>query len=558
MNSVRAGARLVWKGPMSTVSTLIENPILRGFHPDPSWVWHHGRAWLATSSFGLVPGLPVYTSTDLAHWDYAGPAIDEAMGGKLFLKYIHDDTRGVFAPSIRVIGDALVIVSTVVSIEVDRAIADGCDPDELRAMSAANGNFALVSHDDGRTWEGPHWVTGAIGNDPDLFVDDDGTAWWLAAHQSYNPKWPYQSDIYLRRLDLDTWTLSGPELVPWHGALEGAVWAESPHLFRHDGRYYLIAAEAGTSRLHAESVARSTSLTEYFEGNPANPILTHRNLGSHYPVQNIGHCDMLRDDDGRWWGVCLGSRIVKGYSFMGREPFVFPIEWEDGWPVFAPGTGLVPRFVDARHTGADAEASAERTDANGTDQAISRVPADRLLRSPRQPGWLWTKVDHTDFTIFADVIAGADSDAAIAPTREVRIQQTESDYAALTIDPATREVRAIASAHGVAETLWTGPYDETAAYSIRLNGTITEFRVEPASAMDDAGATATGTDCEPTLLVRAGEVPEASIAAGGYPVPDTSSPVTPTESTLLASRSAGFLSTEEAGGYLGCLAGVLR
>lgn len=523
-------------------AAIIENPILRGFHPDPSWTWHNGRAWLATSSFGLVPGLPIHTSTDLVHWQPTAPAIDEDMGAKLFLKYIHDDTRGVFAPSIRSIGGALVIVSTVVSIEVDRAMADGCDPDELRAMREANGNFALVSHDDGRTWEGPHWVSGAVGNDPDLFVDADGTAWWLAAHQSYNQRWPYQSDVYLRRLDMDSWTLSGPEHVLWHGALEGSVWAESPHLFRHDGMYYLLAAEAGTSRLHAQSVARSSTLTEYFEGNPANPILTHRNLGSRYPVQNIGHCDVLRDDRGRWWGVCLGSRLVEGLSFMGREPFIFPVAWEDGWPVFAPGTGLVPRFVDA-HTGRAAVVEPDDRTDTGTDGAISRIPADQLLRSPRQPGWLWTKVDHTDFAVFA------------GRAHEVRIQQTERDYAALTIDPIAREAQAIVVSHGTAETVWSGKYSDDIEYSIRLNGSILEFRAEsPERQGADDHLAADST----TLTVRTGEVPITGTAAGGYPIPAASSPTAPPTSTLLASRSAAFLSTEEAGGYLGCLAGALR
>lgn len=173
----------------------IINPVLHGFHPDPSWMWHDGKAWLVTSSFGLVPGLPIYTSADLAHWDYAGAAIDATVADRLFLGYIASDERGVFAPSIRALGSAIVIVSTVVSIDSRRALADGADPDAIAAMERANGNFALVSHDGGATWDGPYWVDGATGNDPDLFIDEDGTAWWVGSHQSANPRWPYQSDI---------------------------------------------------------------------------------------------------------------------------------------------------------------------------------------------------------------------------------------------------------------------------------------------------------------------------------------------------------------------------
>lgn len=355
----------------------IINPVLHGFHPDPSWMWHDGKAWLVTSSFGLVPGLPIYTSADLAHWDYAGAAIDATVADKLFLGYIASDERGVFAPSIRALGSAIVIVSTVVSIDSRRALADGADPDAIAAMERANGNFALVSHDGGATWDGPYWVDGATGNDPDLFIDEDGTAWWVGSHQSVNPRWPYQSDIYMRRLDLDHWTLNGPEHVLWHGAMEGATWAESPHIVSKDGWYYLFAAEAGTERRHAQSAARSKSPIGPYQGDPCNPILTHRHLGRRYPVQNIGHCDVLRDDDGQWWGVCLGSRIIDGYSFMGREPFVFPVTWEDDWPVFAPGDGLVPRIVATDGSRAFAGRAGERAEATGSacsDAAID--PSD--------------------------------------------------------------------------------------------------------------------------------------------------------------------------------------
>ncbi|MDU2420643.1 MAG: glycoside hydrolase family 43 protein [Bifidobacterium scardovii] len=548
----------------------IINPVLHGFHPDPSWMWHDGKAWLVTSSFGLVPGLPIYTSADLAHWDYAGAAIDATVADRLFLGYIASDERGVFAPSIRALGGAIVIVSTVVSIDSRRALADGADPDAIAAMERANGNFALVSHDGGATWDGPYWVDGATGNDPDLFIDEDGTAWWVGSHQSANPRWPYQSDIYMRRLDLDRWTLNGPEHVLWHGAMEGATWAESPHIVRKDGWYYLFAAEAGTERRHAQSAARSKSPIGPYQGDPCNPILTHRHLGGRYPVQNIGHCDVLRDDDGQWWGVCLGSRVIDGYSFMGREPFVFPVTWEDDWPVLAPGDGLVPRIVatdgnraSAGRTGEHAgTAGSARSDATidpgdtpdaaaHDDSSVDRpaswrsvaIGADHALHTPLQPDWSWAKVTETDFSVFT----------LPESTGEIRIQQNQGVYAALHFDADTRTAEGVIRNGGDRSVLWRRPIEDGKAYTIRLNGTRLEFRDEPASAgAADAQPT---TTAEPPLRVRIGDAPHAGIAAGGYPLHRVN-PCVPPSSRLIAQCDAAFLSTERAGGYLGCLAGI--
>ncbi|WP_241217033.1 glycoside hydrolase family 43 protein [Bifidobacterium goeldii] len=535
--------------------TPIVNPILRGFHPDPSWMWHDGRAWLVTSSFGLVPGLPIHTSTDLAHWQREGAAIDEEMAKKLFLAYIDSDDHGVFAPSIRMIGDAMVIVSTVVRVNEQRALENGADPAQIEAMHNANGNFALVSHDHGHSWEGPHWINGARGNDPDVFIDTDGTSWWVCSHQSDNPQWRFQSDIVIRRLNLDTWSLEGPEHVLWHGALEGATWAESPHILRHDGQYYLLAAEAGTERHHAQTVARSRELIAMYEGNPRNPILTHRHLGERFPVQNVGHCDLLQDNDGRWWGVCLGSRIVDGYSFMGREPMVFPVTWEHDWPVFAPGSGLVPHVVNTDDGGyspvSTGTSETTVTDTPTESWHTTTVSDDNIIQLPWQHGWQWAKVDTVDFSVILNPVAA----------NEARIQQDRNRYAALVADCERGIIQAIIhDAKNADELIYEGTLDANTDYVIRLNGTTIEFRKESHnSAYKQASATdmpnTTMADLPAALTIRRGSQQSFNITAGGWPVLHANSKA-PTGSELFATHDATFLSTESAGGYVGCLAGI--
>jgi beta-xylosidase len=49
--------------------------------------------------------------------------------------------------------------------------------------------------------------------------------------------------------------------------------AEGPHLYKKDGWYYLMTAEAGTSAVHREMIARAKSLAGPWIENPNNPIL---------------------------------------------------------------------------------------------------------------------------------------------------------------------------------------------------------------------------------------------------------------------------------------------
>ena len=51
------------------------NPIIPGFHPDPSLARVGGDYYLVTSSFEFFPGAPVFHSRDLVHWRLLGHAL---------------------------------------------------------------------------------------------------------------------------------------------------------------------------------------------------------------------------------------------------------------------------------------------------------------------------------------------------------------------------------------------------------------------------------------------------------------------------------------------------
>lgn len=307
---------------MDNVAT-IKNPILAGFYPDPSACRVGGDFYLVNSSFAYFPGLPVWHSRDLAHWEQIGNALDRA--SQLPLDGA-GTSRGLFAPTIRHHAGRFYVVCT----NVDNG-----------------GNFVVTAEDPAGPWSEPAWLSGAGGIDPSLFFDEkdeggDGRAWYVGTRpapegERYSGNW----EVWVQEFDPEGLRLVGDSFGIWRGALRECIWPEGPHVYRKDGRYYLFAAEGGTGRQHAVSVARSDSVTGPWVGNPSNPLITHRHLGKDYPLVNVGHGDLVSDPEGGWWLIHLASRVLDGCSNMGRETFIVPIAWEDGWPVASPGSGIV-------------------------------------------------------------------------------------------------------------------------------------------------------------------------------------------------------------------------
>jgi len=283
------------------------NPMVSGFNPDPSVVLVDGLYYLVTSSFEYVPGLPVYRSADLLDWVQVGNvAVREAQIGVADVPAGH----GVWAPTIRHRHGVFSVIVTVMG-------GRGC--------------VLFTAEDPAGPWsEG--LVLDVDGIDPDLAWDESGAAFVTYAGAS---------GIEQVRVDLERGTaLESPRRL-WSGT--GLQYPEAPHLYHRDGFWYLLIAEGGTERGHAVSVARGRSIEGPFQGDPTNPVLSARSTNR--PVQSTGHADLVTAPDGTDVLVLLGVRPIgpyPAYSPLGRETFVTPVEWVDGWPRPA-AVALAPR-----------------------------------------------------------------------------------------------------------------------------------------------------------------------------------------------------------------------
>ncbi|MGR7000954.1 family 43 glycosylhydrolase [Yinghuangia aomiensis] len=300
-------------GALPSVNT---NPIIPGFHPDPSICRVGDTYYLATSSFEYFPGVPVFRSTDLIRWEQIGNALDRPGRLKL-LRGLEAGSVGVYAPTLRHHDGLFWLVTTNV-------------------LDRADGHMIVHAADPAGDWSDPVYTKGAGGPggiDPDLTWDEDGVChltWTQSHHITQAAVDPMTGEV-----------LSEPKVL-WAGT-PGMSYVEAPHLYKRNDWWYLVVAEGGTERGHAVSVARSRAISGPFTPYAANPVFSHRS--SDHPVQSTGHADLVERPDGTWAMVYLAVRPYGSHPkwhVNGRETFLAGVEWVDDWPVVVEDAFDVP------------------------------------------------------------------------------------------------------------------------------------------------------------------------------------------------------------------------
>lgn len=296
------------------------NPILAGFYPDPSICRVGEDYYIVNSSFAYFPGLPIFHSKDLVNWKQIGHAMDRPE--QLDLKKA-GVSRGLFAPTIRYHNGVFYIVCTLID---------------------KGGNFVITAKDPKGPWSNPVWLPQVNGIDPSLYFDD------ARAYVLFNSIPPDNISLHdghrtirMFEFDLTSLKVTGKEILLINGGTDMAkkpVWIEGPHIIKKDGWYYLICAEGGTGYNHSEVVFRSKLVEGPYVSYEKNPVLTQRHLnpGRKNPITTTGHADFVETPDGKWYAVFLGCRPYEGEHYnIGRETFLTPVEWKDGWPLINPG-----------------------------------------------------------------------------------------------------------------------------------------------------------------------------------------------------------------------------
>lgn len=281
------------------------NPVIPGFHPDPSICRRGSDYYLVNSSFEYYPGIPIFHSRNLVHWEPVGYVLNRPSQLPLEGAY---SSGGVYAPTIRYANERFYVTST---------------------NTSHGGNFIVTAQEPEGPWSEPIYVQQG-GIDPSLFFDEDGAVYFLSV--GYDEE---GQGIIMSRIQPDTGEIMEKARMIWHGT--GDRYPEGAHLYRIGEYYYLMIAEGGTEFTHAESIARSAHPYGPYESCPMNPILTTRRDPA--PVLcGVGHADLIEAEDGQWWAVFHGYRHNSFmFHHLGRETCAAPVQWEDGWPVITRG-----------------------------------------------------------------------------------------------------------------------------------------------------------------------------------------------------------------------------
>jgi xylan 1,4-beta-xylosidase len=301
------------------------NPVISGYAPDPSIVRTGDDYYLVTSSFVHFPGLPVYHSKDLVTWRQIGNAIDRPGQADFSGMKV---SQGLMAPAIAYHDGLYYIVCT------------------------NRKNFVITAKNPAGPWSDPVYFE-FDGIDPSLFWDEDGKAYIVNNGAPQGPvQYQGHRSIWLQEFDPKTATMTGPRREIINGGADLSskpFWTEAPHLIRKDGYYYLIAAQGGTGDQHSEVVFRSRAIAGPYENYAGNPILTQRDLPENRPhaIGTAGHADFVQTPDGQWWSVFLATRNYGPDLYnIGRETYLLPVTWKDGWPVILEQGKAVPFVLE--------------------------------------------------------------------------------------------------------------------------------------------------------------------------------------------------------------------
>lgn len=347
------------------------NPILPGFYPDPSICRVGDDYWMVNSSFAYFPGLPVWHSTDLIHWESCGPALSRSHD--FFLAPPSNIVTGSYAPQITFnpANGLYYIINTYV---------------------AGYWNFFITSPDPASgQWSEPTILPEVPGIDPSILFDQDGRAYIVSApgRDAIGETKLYAEDNAIVLFDFDyekgvtgertVIARSGvhPEEQP--NALEG------PHLYHIGDKYFLMCAEGGTMLGHSEVIFEAPAVKGPYTPCPINPILTQRDVPD-ADIRCTGHADLVQSASGEWYAVFLGTESYDGeYNFnTGRQTFLHPVTWTEGQPVILPAGEKLPSQVPLND---DLKALCASNRIKGIDT--------------RQPGPLWNGRDGlSDQTLF--------------------------------------------------------------------------------------------------------------------------------------------------------------
>ena len=283
-----------------TVKTYI-NPVLPGDHPDPTMIRVGEDFYHCGSSFHFTPYLPIYHSKDLVHWKVISRVVAPPEAD-----FVTDrPSAGIWQGAITHFYDSYWI------------------------YFSANGQWFSKASSPYGPWSKPvqvktNPVTGPLGYDNSIFVDDDGKPFMVIKNG--------QKVNRLQALGKDGQLADSVINLDWINAKLQYSWAEGPVMCKRNGYYYYFPAgdvSGGQYVLRATALTSDSTKWERL-GNFFKPI-TDPKTGFRSP----NHISApLQLSDGTWWTLGQSYERLPGndWSGMGRQTSLYQVIWEGDRP----------------------------------------------------------------------------------------------------------------------------------------------------------------------------------------------------------------------------------
>jgi xylan 1,4-beta-xylosidase len=292
-NKLNSGQHILHRSKSTQTKEVSEgffmNPVMGGDYPDPSVLRVGNDYYLTHSSFNYYPGLLIWHSTDLIHWERICHAL-------------HTNVGSVWAPDLIRYRDSYYIY-----------------------FPAGGTNWVVTARSPEGPWTEPIdlKLNGFI--DPGHVIGPDGI------------RYLYLSKGYMIQLASDGLSTIGEPKYIYGGWKFPEIWStecfclESPKATVKDGFFYLTVAEGGTAgpaTSHMVVSARSKSPYGPWENSPYNPIVHTDSRADKWWSQ--GHGTLVDDIKGRYWIMYHGYE--QNFHTLGRQTLMLPVEWTgDKW-----------------------------------------------------------------------------------------------------------------------------------------------------------------------------------------------------------------------------------
>jgi xylan 1,4-beta-xylosidase len=515
------------------------NPIIAGFYPDPSICRVGDDYYLVNSAFNYFPSLPIWHSKDLVNWTQIGNVIDRPSQFPMRGQPVQS---GTYAPTIRYHDGTFYVVNTLVGSSL--------------------GNYYVTAKDPQGPWSEPIKLEKIGGIDPDFFFDDDGKC-YVTSCDAPDGQALYNGHraIKLQEMDLQQEKPVGEKTTIINGGTDLSkhpIWCEGPHIFRINGKYYAMCAQGGTGTAHTEVIFRSDSVRGPYVPWDKNPILTQMSLPANrpHPVTCSGHADLVQTQKGQWYAVFLACQPYdRGFYNTGRETFMLPVTWEDGWPIILPPGTPVPLTVKKPDLPV---AQAPVVPTTGNISFIDNFDSDTLafrwigLRAPTSK---WYATSQTAKALFLEprdeLLSGQGNPSYLA------VRQQNNDFTCtVTLTAQPKDANCVA---GLVAFQNEGHY-----YAINVkidSGRLTEISVEQPAGGSGRGFRRGGAQTPPQVLASQ-ELPANATSIdlkieGAGPVTRLFYKIGTGDFTQLGEDlPSSFLSTDTAGGFQGVTLGM--